>query len=138
MATSGTQNSSSSYRFIYCETSNPNYPSVSFGIIMRSNSCPSGKTVTCGFWYYMYGGNVGVLEVTGGVSSHINAYTYRAGTTLTGQQQGNRTSAWIKKTFSYSNPTTTQQYISFFYTSGSTIYTYQADICIDSINMTYA
>ena len=78
-----------------------------------------------------------MLEVTGGVSSHINAYTYIAGTTLTGQQQGNRTSAWIKKTFSYSNPTTTQQYISFFYTSGSTIYTYQGDICVDSINMTY-
>ena len=138
MASSGTQVNLSSYRFIYCETSSPNYPSVSFGIIMRSNSCPSGKTVTCGFWYYMHGGNVGVLEVTAGSSPSTSSFTYRASTTLAGQQQANKTSAWIKKTFSYSNPSTLAQYISFFYTSGATIYTYQADICIDSINMTYA
>ena len=136
MATSGTQNSSSSYRFIYCETSSPNYPSVSFGIIMRSNSCPSGKTVTCGFWYYMFGGNVGTLEVTGGSSPSTSSFTSRGSTTLTGAQQGSRSQSWIKKTFSYSNPSTVAQYISFFYTSGSTIYTYQGDICVEYINMT--
>jgi hypothetical protein len=128
MATSGTANSSSSYRFMYTEaSSNPN---TTYSFYISSLSVPSGKTVTINFWYHMYGSNMGTLRCYGHQSSTYKATIFSA----SGQQQGSQGAAYIKASGSYSTNSTTTNYVSFWGTTGPG---YTSDMIVDSVNMTY-
>ena len=130
-ASSGSANSSSSYRYMYTETSSPNYPSTTFGFYLTSNSVPSGKTVTMKFWYYMYGTFMG----------NLRAYAHQGSTykttiaSLNGQQQASQSTTWRQASGNYTSNSTTSTSISFFYTSGSS---YTGDCCVDSVQIEYS
>jgi hypothetical protein len=129
MATSGTNNSSSSYRYMYTESSSPN-TSTNFSFYIASNSVPSSKTVTIEFWYHMYGSNMGTLRCYGHQSSTYKATIFSA----SGQQQASQGAAFIKASGTYSTNSSTTNYISFWSTAGGG---YRSDMCVDSVQMKY-
>tara|TARA_R110000851_G_scaffold21632_2_gene64830 strand:+ start:512 stop:1117 length:606 start_codon:yes stop_codon:yes gene_type:complete len=128
-ATSGSMNSSSSYRFMYTEASSN--PSTSFGFYIASNSVPSGKTVTIEFWYHMYGSNMGSLRCYGHQSSTYKATIFN----VSGQQQASQGSSFLKASGTYTTNSSTTNYVSFYGTTGSG---YRSDMIVDSVRMTYS
>jgi hypothetical protein len=128
-ATSGSMNSSSSYRFMYTEASSNS--STSFGFYIASNSVPSGKTVTIEFWYHMYGSNMGSLRCYGHQSSTYKATIFN----VSGQQQASQGSSFLKASGTYTTNSSTTNYVSFYGTTGSG---YRSDMIVDSVRMTYS
>jgi hypothetical protein len=131
-AANGNVNSSSSYRYMYTETSSPNYPTVSLAFrYYKSNMGGSGTQSRYKFWYHMYGATMGGLTAYAAVyNSSFNQASRAQVISISGQQQTSATQAYLERSVTVTYSTTYGVGISFYYVSGTS---FTGDLAIDSL-----
>lgn len=105
--------------YMFTETSNPNFPNVTFGI--ETTDFAAAQSVS--FDYHMFGADIGTLEVQ---TLRSGVWTTRF--SLTGQQQAAQGDAYLNQLVDLSSFDV--EGIRFFYTSGSN---FAGDAAIDNI-----
>ena len=119
-------------RYLYCETSSPNYPNVKFGAtIWATSSTPSGGRA--GFFVtYRYGSTIGsfqgrFMSAASSVSSTGVSYS---GVYLSGQSQTSGTQNWDTNVRIYTKSSSGVDACSLYYISGTS---YTGDMAVDYV-----
>ena len=117
-------------RYLYCETSSPNNPTVTFGAtVWSASSTPSGGRI--GFFVtYAYGATIGTFQgrFIRTASTTSSSGTSHATVSITGQQQTNGTSNWNTNAKAYTQSSSGYAGISLYYQSGTS---FTGDMAVD-------
>jgi len=133
-ADSGVLNTGAAYRYMYCEASSPNYPTVSFAFrVFKPNMGGNTTQSRYKYWYHAYGSAIGTITVTAAqYNSGYSQASISTVDTFTGQRQFAASDDWYERSTTVTYSTTYGVGISFYYVSGTN---YTGDIAIDSLQV---
>jgi hypothetical protein len=117
--------------FVYTESSSPNYPSRTAILESPCFNLTTAIAAQFSFWYHMYGSSMGDLYIE---LSTDNGTTYPyLLQTISGQQQGSDTSAWLQSNLNLVSYIGNTVKIRFRGVTGSN---FRSDIAVDLVSMT--